>query len=92
MKRLVLSALTIGLLLSGCQSKRAKEVAQCIDFEPRYHSPVLTPNDIRNLCECWNDRFRNQDGNTSLVDAYKSCYSDLELDKKAPNKLDGKYW
>ena len=85
MKRLLLPLLA-ALSLVGCQSPKEKDILNCI--QPHEELGILTPNEMRTHCECAYERYKNQDGNTSKVEASNSCFYEQGLKEIIEKRID----
>ena len=87
MKRLLLPLLA-AFALVGCQSPREKDISECIEVLEISQGGHLTPNEMRFQCECATDRYKNQDGNTTRVQAFDSCYYEQGLKEKFEQRFE----
>ena len=87
MKRL-LFPLIAALALVGCQSPREKDISDCIEVLEITQLGHLTPNEMSNQCECATDSYNNQDGNTTRVQAFDSCYYEQGLKEKVEQRIE----
>ena len=86
MKRLLLP-LFAAFVLVGCQSPREKDISDCIEVLEITQAGHLIPNEMRDQCECATDSYNNQDGNTTRVQAFDSCYHERGLKEKLEKRL-----